>query len=148
MSEQQFFATTGKGVEEVLAGELERLGIAATVESGGVRFAGGMEEAYRANLWLRTASRVLMPVAEFPCETPQELYDGVRTVAWTNHLTPTMTLAVDCNLRDSALTHSGFVALKTKDAVVDTVRDLLGARPNVDTKDPDLRINVRLFKNR
>jgi len=149
MTEQHFFATTAKGVEEVLAAELVRLGApGVTVESGGVRFGGGMEAAYRANLWLRTASRVLMPLAEFACESPEQLYQGVRGVEWTRFLTPDMTLAVDCNLRDSALTHSGFVALKTKDAIVDELRDRLGSRPNVDTKDPDLRVNVRLFRNR
>jgi len=149
MSKQYFFATTAKGVEEVLAAELVRLGASeVTAESGGVRFGGGMEAAYRANLWLRTASRVLMPLGEFACETPEELYDGVRALAWREYLTPEKTLAVDCNLRDSVLTHSGFVALKTKDAIVDQLRDHFGSRPNVDTKDPDLRVNVRLFRNR
>lgn len=149
MTEQYFFATTAKGVEEVLAAELERLGIPeVTVESGGARFGGGMEAAYRANLWLRTASRVLLTLAEFDCESPEQLYQGVRGVQWTDYLTPAMTLAVDCNLRDSAMTHSGFVALKTKDAIVDELRDRVGSRPNVDTKDPDLRVNVRVFRNR
>ena len=149
MSQQQFFATTAKGVEEVLAAELVRLGVSdVSAEGGGVRFAGGMEAAYRANLWLRTASRVLMPLAEFPCETPEDLYQGARAIPWTEYLTPSMTLAVDCNLRDSTLTHSGFVALKTKDAIVDELRERCGSRPNVDTRDPDLRVNVRLFRNR
>ncbi|HJV66540.1 MAG TPA: THUMP domain-containing protein [Geomonas sp.] len=149
MTEQYFFATTAKGVEEVLAAELNALGASEVKqESGGVRFGGGLEAAYRANLWLRTASRVLMTLAEFPCETPEQLYQGVRAVSWTRYLTTTMTLAVDSSLRDSALTHSGFVALKTKDAIVDTLRDRFGSRPSVDTKDPDLRVNVRLFRNR
>ncbi|QXE89529.1 RNA methyltransferase [Geomonas subterranea] len=149
MMKQFFFATTAKGVEEALAAELVRLGVPdVTAESGGVRFAGGMEAAYRANLWLRTASRVLMTLAEFPCESPEELYREVRGISWERFLTPALTLAVDCNLRDSTLTHSGFVALKTKDAIVDALRDHFGSRPSVDTKDPDLRVNVRLFKNR
>jgi putative N6-adenine-specific DNA methylase len=149
MSQQQFFATTAKGVEEVLAGELERLGVSEVrQEGGGVRFSGNLEAAYRANLWLRTASRVLMPLGEFPCESPEQLYQGVRDIVWTDHLTPQQTLAVDANVRDSAMTHSGFVALKTKDAIVDQLRDHFGSRPSVDTKDPDLRINVRLMKNR
>jgi putative N6-adenine-specific DNA methylase len=148
MTEEQFFASTAKGVEEVLAAELVRIGCKdVNAGSGGVRFGGGMEACYRANLWLRTASRVLMPLAEFRCETPEDLYRGVRAIPWIKYLTPEMTLAVDCNLRDSALTHSGFVALKTKDAIVDVLRDRLGTRPSVDTKDPDLRVNVRLFRN-
>jgi putative N6-adenine-specific DNA methylase len=149
MSEERFFATTAKGVEEVLAAELERLGASnVVVDSGGVRFGGGVEAAYRADLWLRSASRVLMPLGEFPCETPEQLYKGVRGLDWVKYLTPAMTLAVDCSLRDSALTHSGFVALKAKDAIVDVLRDHFGSRPNVDTKDPDLRVNLRLFRNR
>ncbi len=144
-----FFATTAKGIEEVLADELTVLGIAvAAVEAGGVRFTGDMNDCYRANLWLRTASRVLMPLAGFPCDTPQALYDGVRAISWYDLITPEMTLAVDCNLRDSAMTHSGFVALKTKDAIVDAIRDRFGSRPDVDTRDPDLRVNVHLVKNR
>lgn len=144
----EFFATTAKGVEEVLARELVALGIASAAEPGGVRFSGDWSACYRANLWLRTANRVLLPLVTFPCATPQELYAGVRTAVWHDHLTPDMTLAVDCNLRDSALTHSGFVALKTKDAIVDAIRDRAGRRPNVDTRDPDLRVNVHLVKNR
>ena len=144
-----FFATTAKGIEEVLADELTALGIAvAAVEAGGVRFTGDMNACYRANLWLRTASRVLMPLACFPCDSPQSLYDGVRGISWHELITPEMTLSVDCNLRDSALTHSGFVALKTKDAIVDAIRDRFGSRPDVDTRDPDLRVNVHLVKNR
>ncbi|MBI1920397.1 MAG: RNA methyltransferase [Geobacter sp.] len=148
MTNLTFFATTAKGVEDILAAELTALGMSGvTVERGGVRFSGEIADCWRANLWLRTASRVLMPVAEFPCSTPQELYDGVRKVPWPNWLTPDMTMAVDCSLRDSDMTHSGFVALKTKDAIVDAIRDHAGRRPNVDTKDPDLRVNVHLVKN-
>jgi len=145
----EFFATAGKGVEGVVADELRRLGImGVTVEKGGVRFKGEMPDCWRANLWLRAANRVLLPLAVFPCATPQELYDGVRTIPWMHHLTPEMTLAVDCSLRDSDITHSGFVALKTKDAIVDELRDRCGRRPSVDTRDPDLRVNVHLVKNR
>jgi 23S rRNA (guanine2445-N2)-methyltransferase len=149
MLAQHFFATTGKGLEEVLAGELTALGVAdVRVERGGVRFSGGLAACYRANLWLRTANRVLMPLGEFPCATPQELYDGMRGIDWGGLLNSDMTMAVDCNLRDSDLTHSGFVALKAKDAVVDQLRDRTGRRPNVDTRDPDVRINLHLVKNR
>ncbi len=149
MKEQSFFATTAKGMEELLAAELQGLGITvAAAETGGVRFSGGLAACYRANLWLRTANRVLIPLAEFACETPQQLYDGVRTIPWNQHLTPAMTLAVDANLRDSFSTHSGWLALKTKDAIVDTIRDQWGRRPDVDPRDPDLRVNVHLVKNR
>ena len=147
--EQTFFATTAKGVEEVLAREMTALGLAGvTAEKGGVRFTGDLSACYRANLWLRTASRILIPLAEFSCDSPQQLYDGVRAISWDRYLTPDTTLAVECVLRDSSLTHSGFVALKTKDAVVDSLRDRFGRRPNVNPKDPDLLVNVHLVRNR
>lgn len=149
MAEETYFATTARGVEEILAAELRRLGCPEpVVERGGVSFRGDRTFCYRANLWLRTASRVLLPVGEFPCATEQDLYGGVRELDWNSWLTPDMTLAVEASLRDSNLTHSGYVALKTKDAVVDAIRERRGRRPSVDTRDPDLRIQVRLFRNR
>jgi putative N6-adenine-specific DNA methylase len=143
-----YFATTAKGVESVLAGELSRLGArAVVVKTGGVAFSGDRELLYRANLWLRSASRVLVPLAEFMCVSERELYDTLRQVPWHAHLTPEMTLAVDANVRDSILTHSHYAALRVKDAIVDSIRDRVGARPSVDTRDPDVRVNVRLFRN-
>jgi putative N6-adenine-specific DNA methylase len=146
--ELEFFATAAKGVEEVLADEVSRLGVSeVTLEKGGVRFKGDMATCYRANLWLRTAQRVLMPIAGFSCESPQHLYEGVRSVPWQQYLTPDMTLAVSCNLRDSKITHSGFAALKTKDAIVDSIRDTFGRRPDVDSRAPDLQVNLHLVRN-
>ncbi|MDD2308613.1 MAG: THUMP domain-containing protein [Desulfuromonadaceae bacterium] len=142
------FAAVPRGAEELAAAELLDLGISdAKPGKGGVSFQTDRAGLYRANLWLRTASRVLVQLAQFPCSSPTELYGGVHTIAWQELITPDMTLAVDCSLRDSALTHSGFVALKTKDAVVDRIRESCGRRPNVDTALPDVRINVHLHKN-
>lgn len=142
------FAAVPRGAEEVAALELEALGIGgARAGKGGVAFVTNRAGLYRANLWLRTASRVLVQLAVFPCANPAELYAGVHAIDWLKLLTPSMTLAVDCSLRDSALTHSGFVALKTKDAIVDRIREKCGSRPNVNTAAPDVRINVHLHKN-
>lgn len=142
------FAAVPRGAEEIAALELEAIGInGANPGKGGVAFVTDRAGLYSANLWLRTASRVLVQLSVFPCKGPDELYAGVFAIAWAELITPTMTLAVDCSLRDSALTHSGFVALKTKDAVVDRIREACGSRPNVDTDSPDVRINVHLHKN-
>ena len=142
------FAAVPRGAEEIAAAELQELGIGGVqVARGGVAFVADRAGLYKANLWLRTASRVLVQLAVFPCTTPAELYAGVHAIDWTGLITPDMTLAVDCSLRDSALTHSGFVALKTKDAIVDCIREVCGSRPNVDTASPDVRINVHLHKN-
>lgn len=142
------FAAVPRGSEEIAAAELLALGIAGAVAvRGGVSFAANRAGLYRANLWLRTASRVLVNLATFPCPSQAELYAGVHAIDWNELITPDMTLAVDCTLRDSALTHSGFVALKTKDAIVDCIREQCGSRPNVNTASPDVRINIHLAKN-
>jgi len=133
------------GLEEVLAGELQQLGLRdVQAGRGGVAFTAEKLDAWRACLHLRTANRVLQPIAEFPCQTSDELYAAVMELPWEELLGKGMTLAVDANLRDSQLTHSRFVALKTKDAVVDRLRDHTGWRPNIDPKSADLRINVHL----
>src|SRR5690242_12183427 len=109
MSEQRYFATCGRGIEPILAEELRGLGAAGvTPGRGGVHFAGGRELLYRANLWLRTAVRVLWPILEAPVASPDELYEAVGTIEWSRWLTPGHTLAVDCNVRDSAITHSQY----------------------------------------
>jgi putative N6-adenine-specific DNA methylase len=142
------FAAVPRGAEELAAAELSTLGISDAIPGkGGVSFHTDRAGLYRANLWLRTASRVLVQLSVFPCSGPSELYAGVHALEWQELIIPEMTLAVDCSLRDSALTHSGFVALKTKDAVVDRIREACGRRPNVDTSSPDVRINVHLHKN-
>ncbi|MDA8429020.1 MAG: THUMP domain-containing protein [Geobacteraceae bacterium] len=142
------FAAVPRGAEEIAAAELESVGVRSVhAGRGGVAFLADRAGLYRANLWLRTASRVLVQLTVFPCATPAELYAGVHAIDWVKYVTPDMTLAVDCSLRDSALTHSGFVALKTKDAIVDRIREACGSRPNVDTTAPDVRINVHLRKN-
>ncbi len=148
MKQIKFFATAAKGLEETLEGEFKGLGITnATATSGGVNFSGSRADGYRACLWLRTANRVLEPIATFPCPSTEALYEGVYALNWEDRLTAKMTLAVDANIRDSELTHSRFVALKTKDAIVDKIRDRCGERPNVDPKNPDLKINLHLARN-
>ena len=144
----ELFATVPLGAEELASKELSGLGAAEiNAVRGGVSFSGSRELLYRALLRLRTVSRVLQKLSCFYAKTPQELYDGVREIKWNELLTPDMTIAVDCTLRDSAITHSHFAALKTKDAIVDSIRDICGSRPPVDTRSPDLRVNLHISKN-
>lgn len=144
----ELFATVPLGGEELTAAELVKVGADdISVVRGGVSFCGNTASLYRALLQLRTASRLLLQLTRFPCSSPEELYDGIYQIDWSEHLNSRMTLAVDCSLRDSAITHSGFAALKAKDAVVDQLRKKNGSRPNVDTKTPDLRINLHIAKN-
>jgi len=145
---EHYFATCGRGIEPVLADELRALA-ALDVEPGrgGVHFAGDQALLYRANLWLRTAIRVLRPVLEAAVTSPDELYDAVRSVDWSGYLTPDHTLAVDCNVRDSRITHSKYAALKTKDAICDQFLERCGGRPSVDVDEPMVGLNLHVYRD-
>jgi len=140
-----YFATAPRGTENALADELRELNLPEVDERlGGVAFGARLEDAYRACLWSRVASRVLLPLATFDAADAGALYAGVRAIDWTAHLGPERTLAVDVAGAHSPAGPPHFIALKTKDAIVDRVRDAEGARPDVDTARPDLRVNVHL----
>jgi putative N6-adenine-specific DNA methylase len=144
-----YFATCARGLESLLARELIALG-ADSVEAGrgGVHFRGDHSLLYRANLWLRTAVRVLRPILEAEVKSSDELYDAVRTVSWSDFLTTDHTLAVDCNVRDSAITHSQYAARRVKDAICDQFREKTGVRPSVNPEQPMVGFNLHIHKNR
>ena len=144
----EFFATAAKGTEPALRDELRWLKFSGVrADRGGVHFKGEFSEGMRACLWSRIALRVLCRVATFEAPTPDALYEGAHNVDWSEFLNATTTLAVTAHIRSSLMTHSGAVALRVKDAVVDTLRDKFGARPNVEKHDPDVHIVVHLAKD-
>ncbi len=145
---EHYFATCGRGIEGVLADELRALG-AADIEPGrgGVAFRGDQALLYRANLWLRTAIRLLRPILEADVGSPDELYDAVRSLDWSRYLTPEHTLAVDCNVRDSKITHSKYAALRVKDAICDQFVDRIGRRPSVDVEEPMVGLNLHVYRD-
>jgi putative N6-adenine-specific DNA methylase len=148
MSTRRYFATTSKGLETVLSEEIRALGGEAVAAApGGVSFSGDTGLGYRANLWLRTAHRVLLFLSGFPAATPEELYHGVKEVPWPEIFSVRKTIAVDATVRDSGITHSRYAAQKAKDAIADRFREKAGARPNVDLHAPDVRINVRIVRD-
>lgn len=145
----QFFATAAKGTEPLLRDELQELGLRRVrADRGGVHFGLTREDAYRACLWSRIALRVLEPLAELDCPDEDALYEGVKSVDWTRVLDARRTLAVRAACRSSRLTHTQYIAQRSKDAVVDQLRERLGARPNVDRSDPDVQLFVHLVKDR
>ncbi|MEP7184957.1 MAG: bifunctional 23S rRNA (guanine(2069)-N(7))-methyltransferase RlmK/23S rRNA (guanine(2445)-N(2))-methyltransferase RlmL [Rhodanobacter sp.] len=144
-----YFATCPKGLEYLLRDELVTIGASDVREAlAGVHFSGTLETAYRACLWSRLASRILLPLAEFDAADDDALYRGVQAIDWSEHLAAHGTFAVDAGTAMSKLTHSQFVGLRTKDAVVDQFRQRDGNRPNIDTDEPDIRLNVRLRRDR
>ena len=144
-----FFVTCPPGVEDVLHGELRALRLAKVERQvGGCYFEGTLADAWRANLELRTAVRVLMRVARFQARDADALRAGVGAVDWRRFLGPEGSLAVQASASHSALDHTLFIAQCAKDAVVDQLRTAEGARPSVDKDDPDLRLHVHLVKDR
>lgn len=144
----KYFATAPNGVADLLAAELRDLGATEVKETrAGAQFEGPIEVAYRACLWSRLANRILLPLGEFPAETPEMLYDAVAGIDWSRHLGVSQTLAVDANVSSSNITHSHYAALKIKDAIVDQFAAQAGDRPSVELATPDIRVNCYIFKN-
>jgi len=143
------FATAARGTEDLLGEELAELGAARVrADRGGVRFQANLNEVLRIALWSRIAMRLLWPLAEAEVHGADGLYAAARDLPWEEHLDPGATFAVEATLRDSEHTHSGFVALKIKDALVDRLRDRRGGRPDVDTRRPDVRVVAHLAGTR
>lgn len=144
---RDFFATCPKGLEYLLVDELKALGASDVHEAlSGVYFRGELASGYRACLWSRLASRILMPVSEFAVENGDQLYEGAKAIDWSEHLPGDATFAIDAVGSTAGITHSQYAAFRIKDAIVDQLRDKNGERPNVDTQTPDLRINLALRK--
>ncbi|MBF0186476.1 MAG: bifunctional 23S rRNA (guanine(2069)-N(7))-methyltransferase RlmK/23S rRNA (guanine(2445)-N(2))-methyltransferase RlmL [Magnetococcales bacterium] len=139
------FATTSSGLESVLALELSHLGASKIRQRRlGVRFEADDETIYRALLWLRTAERVLLVLASGAAESAEALYETVKELPWEEHLPPDATFAVEATGTNAQLRHTGFTALKVKDAFVDRLRELRGERPSVNLRSPDIRIFVHI----
>lgn len=134
------------GLEPILAAELEALGVSdVEILNRAVQFTGNQELLYKSNLHLRTALRVLRPIATFQANNERQLYERVRDIRWSDFLTPNQTFAIDGTSHSEVFKHSKFIALKTKDAIADQFRERTGRRPSVDTLNPDLRINLHVF---
>jgi len=141
----QLLATASRGTEDLLTSELEKLGANRVRQArGAVGFHANWREALRICLWSRIAMRIMMSLGEFQAKGARGLYEATRQISWEDHLNQQSTFAVEATLRDSKHSHSGFVALKVKDAIVDRLRDKLGARPDVDTRNPAIRVIAHL----
>src|SRR5687767_5915131 len=145
----ELFATAARGTEVALRDELRALRFRhVRADRGGVHFEGDLGDAGRACLESAVAVRVLSKLSETDAATGAQLYDGVRAIDFTPFLSVRHTLAVSAVSRSSALTHTQFIAQKTKDAIVDQLRDKLGARPSVDLDSPDVRVFVHIVRDR
>ncbi len=141
----EMVAKTLFGFEEILARELRNLG-ASRVKTGTrmVRFEGDLGFMYKANLCLRTALKILKPIASKRIKNDRDLYNFISTIPWEDYLDAKDTFAIYATVHSTIFRHSQYVSLKTKDAIVDKFRDSTGERPNVDTVHPDLTINLHI----
>lgn len=131
------------GAEDILSRELEQLGAKnITSQRRAVNCEGDTKTLYKINLWSRFALRVLVPVLDFQADTADELYSAVYAFDWQKYLSPDKTIAIDHISFSPTFPDSQFLALKTKDAIVDKMRDKCGARPYVDVENPDILLNV------
>jgi putative N6-adenine-specific DNA methylase len=141
-------AKTIQGLEEVLMRELEELGATGLIRlNRAVSFTGNKELMYKVNYSCRTALRVLRPLFHFEIQEQKDLYENIFEHPWEDYLDASQSIAIDSVISYTVFTNSQFVAQKTKDAIVDRLRNKLGSRPSVDLDHPDLRINVHLFKD-
>lgn len=130
-----------RGTELCVQKEIEVLGATGVKAGRGVvRAEGPIDLIARANVFSRCASRVLLEIARFSGIASEEaLSDALSRVPFEEKLDDKGTFAVEAHLREAALTHSHYAALKVKDAIVDRFRALRRARPDVDTQRPSLR---------
>ena len=141
----QYFASCPRGLESILSDELESLGaVEIKIVDGGVKFESTTEIMYRANLTSRIATRILCRVANGNYKTEDDLYNAALNVKWSNlfnvsHGIKVSTTGVKCPLKSL-----DFMTLRIKDAVCDQFRSQVNARPNVEIRDPDIRIHLYL----
>jgi len=136
-------ATTLPGLEEMLAAELLTLG-AQRIEPGvrNVQFYGDTGFMYKANFGLRTAIRILKPIATFKVRNEKELYKKLYDLEWPEIIGEGQTIAVGAAVNSENFKNSHYIELLVKDAVVDRMRDDTGDRPNVDRENPDIKIHL------
>ncbi|MCA9726119.1 MAG: THUMP domain-containing protein [Candidatus Eisenbacteria bacterium] len=149
MADERFYATVGVGVERIVSGELQALGIrVARTEPGRVRFEGSLDDLSRALIHLRCASRVVREILFQEVEREGDLYDVVRSIDWSRWLTPDMTFRVALNAHSSLLRNSQFGVYRVKDAICDAMVERVGRRPSVDREAPDLHVACYLENRR
>jgi putative N6-adenine-specific DNA methylase len=133
----QIFAPTAPGLESIAAGELKTLGVRGSQEIGGVAFGGELERIYEANLWLRTASRVLVRLGQFHASSFYELERHSKKLPWSDFLPESGSVEVRVTCRKSKLYHSDAVAERVLSAIAGAApRNIeLGAAASVGDED-------------
>ena len=148
MQSFEIIVKTYFGFEDVLAQELEQLG-ASNIEKlkRAVSCEVNKEQFYACNYWLRTGLFVLKPIAKFEANNEDELYDEIQKIDWSEYIDNDSTFAINSTAFSDKFTHSKYVALKMKDAIVDQFRKKTGDRPSINVEDPDLMLEIHVANN-
>ncbi len=141
----RFFAQTALDIIELVDRELSELGAKEISPTyGGVYFSADKAALYRINYSSSLATRILAPLASFSCRTPEQLYENAKKINWSDFISEEGTFAVFSNVSNSKITNSHFASLRLKDAVVDVFREKTGKRPNIDSRNPDMWLNLHV----
>jgi putative N6-adenine-specific DNA methylase len=149
MNQLTLFLPCAAGVEDYLAPEVQTItglsGADVVKRRGGVWVNGSWRAVQLLNLHCRLAQRVLVELSFTEYRNERDLYEAASAVAWEIWFTPRQSIKVEVTAQHSPLTSLNFAALKIKDAVCDRFRDKAhGVRPDVDTRNPDVRIYAHL----
>ncbi len=142
MTDLRLIATTFYGLEHVLSEELQILG-AKNIRTGNraVYFEGDLGFMFKANFNLHTALRILRQLKHFrQIYKAAQLYKAIAGINWSQWLLPTQTFRIDVTGQTRYFNNTKFAALKAKDAIVDQFRTIYNLRPDINLKQPDVRI--------
>ena len=136
-------------LEDVLAEEIKQLGGKDILPGNRVVYCeGDLNFLYKANLQLRTALRVLVPIAEFPIREADNIYSQALKTDWTQYLDLEQTFAIDPNVHSDFIKHSNYASVKLKDAIADCFTEKFGKRPDVNPDKPDVLFNLHIDNHR
>ena len=142
---QEYLAKTLQGLEGVLADELKALGAKdIEIQRRAVSFKGDKKTLYKANFWLRTALRILKPVAVFKVNSPDDVYTEIKKLKLEELINANKTFSIDTTVYSEQINHSRYVTYKAKDAIVDYFTEKYGKRPTVSVANPDIYFNLHI----
>jgi len=142
---KKYIAKTSFGLEDILVEELKALEISEIEKANrAVTFYATQEQLYKANIWLRTANRIIMPIYTFKISSVDDLYSRTKKIAWEDIFDVNQTFAIDSTVFSKLFNHTKFAAFKAKDAIADKFRERFNKRPDIDKDNPDIRINLHI----
>lgn len=147
--EFEMIAKTFRGLEEVLATELVNIGANnVQLQRRAVSFTGDKALMYKANLCCRTASRILKPIVVFDAANPDEVYEQVKKINWSDYMSVDSTFVIDSTVYSEEFRHSKFVAYRVKDAIADWFMERFEKRPSVRLDGAQVKINIHISAKR